>query len=99
MQKEKSKTSGKRSSGKRSGTSPALKQSLELPPAVKRPKRRMEELEIIPPRERGFFRAEDGTPLFYEVRGEGRPLLLCYGLTCRREHWRHQVAHFTKNYQ
>lgn len=50
-------------------------------------------------RERGFFKAEDGTALYYEVQGEGRPLVLCYGLTCRREHWRHQVSHFSQKYQ
>lgn len=50
-------------------------------------------------REKGFFSAEDGTALYYEVQGEGRPLILCYGLTCRREHWRHQVAYFSQKYQ
>jgi len=48
---------------------------------------------------RGFFRAEDGTPLFFESRGEGRALVLCYGLTCRREHWRHQIEHFCRSYR
>lgn len=50
------------------------------------------------PREQGFFRAEDGTSLFYEIQGEGRPLILNYGLTCRRRHWRHQIEHFSKKY-
>jgi pimeloyl-ACP methyl ester carboxylesterase len=47
----------------------------------------------------GLFKSSDGTTLFYEVQGEGKPLVFCYGLTCRREHWHHQVAHFSKKYQ
>ena len=50
-------------------------------------------------RQRGFFPADDGTSLYYEVLGHGRPLVLCYGLTCQREHWRYQVEHFSKHYQ
>ena len=26
-------------------------------------------------------------------------MLFCYGLVCRREHWRHQLNHFTSGYQ
>ncbi len=47
----------------------------------------------------GFFQAEDGTPIYFEVQGKGRPLLLCYGLLCRKDHWRHQIGEFSKNYQ
>lgn len=47
----------------------------------------------------GFFTSEDGTPIFYEVKGTGRPLIFCYGLVCRREHWRHQLAFFESRYQ
>lgn len=50
-------------------------------------------------RQQGCFAAEDGTPIYYEISGEGRPLLFCYGLVCRREHWRHQLDHFCKDYQ
>ena len=39
----------------------------------------------------GVFHSRDGTAIYYEVRGEGRPLILCYGLLCKREHWVHQV--------
>jgi len=49
-------------------------------------------------REKGFVRAEDGTSLFYEIQGEGRPIVLNPGLTCRRRHWRHQIDHFSKKY-
>lgn len=53
----------------------------------------------LPPVRQGFFHAADGTPLFYEVEGTGKPLILCYGLTCRRDHWRYQRAHFSSQYQ
>jgi pimeloyl-ACP methyl ester carboxylesterase len=49
--------------------------------------------------EQGLFRSRDGTSLFYQIQGSGRPLLLCYGLVCRRDHWRHQIAHFSRHYQ
>lgn len=47
----------------------------------------------------GLFKGFDGTSLYYEVRGEGTPLVFCYGLTCRKEHWRHQIEHFSTQYQ
>lgn len=47
----------------------------------------------------GLFKASDGTCLYYEVKGQGRPLVFCYGLTCRKEHWHHQIEHFSKKYQ
>ncbi|MFM8268829.1 MAG: alpha/beta fold hydrolase [Pseudomonadota bacterium] len=47
----------------------------------------------------GLFKAEDGTSLYYEMKGQGRPLVFCYGLTCRKEHWHHQIEHFSKKYR
>jgi pimeloyl-ACP methyl ester carboxylesterase len=47
----------------------------------------------------GLFQSRDGTPIYYEVHGEGPPLLLCYGLLCRRDHWKHQIPHFAKKHQ
>ncbi len=51
------------------------------------------------PHEKGLFNTRDHTTLYYEIFGEGKPLILCYGLLCRREHWRHQIKYFSKNYQ
>ncbi len=47
----------------------------------------------------GFVRAADGTHIFYESWGTGKPLVFCYGLTCRREHWRHQLPRFGKDHR
>ncbi|MFM8314484.1 MAG: alpha/beta fold hydrolase, partial [Deltaproteobacteria bacterium] len=55
--------------------------------------------EKIEPHMKGVFQSRDKTSLYYEVYGEGKPLLMCYGLVCRREHWRHQLPHLAKNYQ
>lgn len=52
-----------------------------------------------PIREQGLFTARDGTSIYYEVAGEGRPLLFSYGLVCRREHWHHQIRHFCSRYR
>lgn len=49
--------------------------------------------------EKGLFLARDRTSIYYEVQGEGKPLLFCYGLTCRRQHWRHQIRHLAHRYQ
>lgn len=47
----------------------------------------------------GFVRAKDGTHIYYEAWGEGKPLVFCYGLTCRREHWRHQLPKFAEKHR
>jgi pimeloyl-ACP methyl ester carboxylesterase len=47
----------------------------------------------------GTFKSFDGTPIYYEVRGEGKPLVLCYGIACPMNHWIHQTRHFSKHYQ
>ena len=47
----------------------------------------------------GHFKSFDGTPIYYEVRGQGKPLVLTYGIVCLMNHWHHQVKHFSENYQ
>lgn len=47
----------------------------------------------------GTFKSFDGTRIYYEVRGEGRPILLCYGIGCLINHWTHQINHFSKSYR
>lgn len=47
----------------------------------------------------GFAKSFDGTPIFYEVRGEGKPLVFCYGIGCLMNHWHHQVKFFSSRYQ
>ncbi len=56
-------------------------------------------VELPPVHEKGFFNSFDGTSIYYEVSGEGKPLIFCYGLVCRKEHWRHQLAYFSEGYQ
>lgn len=47
----------------------------------------------------GFYESFDGTKIYYEVRGEGRPIVLCYGIACLINHWIHQLRYFSGNYQ
>lgn len=47
----------------------------------------------------GTFKSFDGTKLYYEVRGEGKPLVFCYGIGCLINHWTHQINHFSKSHQ
>lgn len=51
------------------------------------------------PKETGSFESFDGTSIYYEVRGEGEPLILVYGIACIINHWHHQVEYFSKNYK
>lgn len=53
----------------------------------------------LTPKETGSFRSFDGTRIYYEVRGEGFPIILNYGIGCLMNHWRHQIKHFSQNYK
>jgi pimeloyl-ACP methyl ester carboxylesterase len=41
----------------------------------------------------------DGTPLYYEVRGNGpKTLVFVYGIACLINHWHYQLEHFARDY-
>jgi pimeloyl-ACP methyl ester carboxylesterase len=50
-------------------------------------------------KESGYFNSFDGTPIYYEVRGQGEPMVFVYGIACLMNHWHHQVSYFSKNYK
>lgn len=47
----------------------------------------------------GTVNSFDGTEIYYEILGEGKPILLAYGIVCVMNHWHFQSAHFSKNHQ
>lgn len=47
----------------------------------------------------GTFESYDGTSIYYEERGAGKPIILCYGLACLTNHWIHQIRYFSQNYR
>jgi pimeloyl-ACP methyl ester carboxylesterase len=47
----------------------------------------------------GKFKSFDGTSVYYEVRGEGEPLVLVYGIACLMNHWRYQIDFLSKHFQ
>ncbi|MCB0411512.1 MAG: alpha/beta hydrolase [Bdellovibrionales bacterium] len=51
------------------------------------------------PKETGTFKSFDGCEIYYEVRGEGQPLVLCYGIGCIMNHWQHQIRYFSKTHK
>jgi pimeloyl-ACP methyl ester carboxylesterase len=51
------------------------------------------------PKRTGTFESFDGTQIYYEERGAGRPIVLCYGIACLMNHWTHQVRYFSQNYR
>jgi len=46
-----------------------------------------------------YFETEPGVEIYYEVTGEGSPLIFVPGWTFTTEVFDHQVAHFSKSYQ
>ncbi len=47
----------------------------------------------------GTYQSFDGTEIYYEVRGHGRPVVLVYGIACLMNHWLPQVRYFSENQQ
>lgn len=47
----------------------------------------------------GTFAATDGTPIYYEVRGQGEPIVFIYGIACLMNHWHRQVEYFSRTHQ
>src|SRR6185369_13827208 len=47
----------------------------------------------------GTFKSFDGTRIYYEVRGHGKPIIMAYGIGCLINHWRHQIKTFSTDYQ
>ncbi|MFK8137362.1 MAG: alpha/beta fold hydrolase [Bdellovibrionales bacterium] len=50
-------------------------------------------------KETGYVTSFDGTKIYYEMRGEGKPIFLAYGIGCLINHWRHQIKYFSQNYK
>ncbi len=55
----------------------------------------MQEIE----KQTGYFESFDGTKLYYEVRGKGKPIVFVYGIACLMNHWHPQMTYFSQNYQ
>jgi pimeloyl-ACP methyl ester carboxylesterase len=51
------------------------------------------------PKQTGSFRSFDGTRIYYEVRGEGFPIILNYGIGCLINHWRPQIKYFSQYFK
>ena len=50
-------------------------------------------------RKTGYYKSFDGSKLYYEIHGEGRPIVMAYGIGCLINHWQNQVRHFSQSYQ
>lgn len=49
--------------------------------------------------QQGFATADDGTRLFYGIRGEGPPLVLCDGLGCDGFAWKYLQPHLAQSHR
>lgn len=45
------------------------------------------------PTDSGYFNASDGTPIYYEVRGTGKPVLLVHGFIVNSNSWKHTALY------
>jgi pimeloyl-ACP methyl ester carboxylesterase len=50
-------------------------------------------------KETGFFKSFDGAEIYFESRGQGSPMIFCYGIGCLFNHWSPQIRHFSKSYR
>lgn len=46
-----------------------------------------------------YVQSHDKIKIAYEVNGEGKPLIFCYGVACHKDQWKHQTKRFGKKYQ
>lgn len=47
----------------------------------------------------GTIESFDGTPIYFEERGEGEALVFVYGIACLINHWHFQVEYFSQHYK
>lgn len=47
----------------------------------------------------GYFQSHDLTRIYYEVRGEGEPVIWVYGIACLINHFHHQVIEFSEEFR
>lgn len=47
----------------------------------------------------GSFKSFDDTEIFYEVRGQGDPIIFVYGIGCLTNHFHHQIDYFARTHQ
>jgi pimeloyl-ACP methyl ester carboxylesterase len=45
----------------------------------------------------GVYRSFDKTPIYYEIRGDGEPIVFVYGIGCLINHWHHQIEYFSND--
>ncbi len=55
----------------------------------------MQEIE----KQTGYFESFDGTKIYYETRGKGKPIVFAYGIACLMNHWHPQMNYFAQNFQ
>ena len=51
------------------------------------------------PKKTDYFKSFDGTKLYYEIHGAGRPIVMAYGIGCLINHWQNQIKAFSQKYQ
>lgn len=61
--------------------------------------KRTKKIKELVPVETGTFESYDGTPIYYESRGRGEPIVLVYGIACLLNHFHYQVDYFAHTHQ
>lgn len=47
----------------------------------------------------GVLESFDGTPIYFEERGEGEAIVFVYGIACLMNHWHYQIEYFSRGYK
>ena len=50
-------------------------------------------------KETGYVESFDGTQIYYEVRGSGRPIVFANGIACGINQWHKQIKYFSQRYK
>lgn len=50
-------------------------------------------------KEAGYFSSFDQETIYYESRGQGAPMVFCYGVGCLFNHWFPQMRYFSKTHK
>lgn len=53
----------------------------------------------LTPKQTGYVKSFDETPIYYEVRGHGEPVVFIYGIACLINHWQPQIDFLSQHYK
>ncbi|OVE81317.1 hypothetical protein BVY03_03795 [bacterium K02(2017)] len=68
-------------------------------PKTKKTMKRVPKLTQMSKVKEGFAKSYDGTKIWYQSVGKGKPIIFCNGLGCSTFYWKHVHTHYSKTHQ